>query len=329
GGGHVEDGKKQSVFKRLSKLFKSCTRFVNDNCQSTKCSKEFLQKLLTIIEDSCLVNAGCGSNLTEKGFKELECVAADLDLYFSIIKCRILKNPSELALKLLKKRFTCDCEGRIVPVILTGDCIRRNCEELNIGLLDENNTNLSDNVELNLSSTSDTIGVILVQDDAKLILVNSSGGSNCKISGRIGSSPINGAGFYIGKLECPDYCEDDGDDGDDLNIAIVCSGKGEQILVLTLSYEVYDQIRFNFMTQPLPDILENVLNRCQRKLSKIGDSDELEIAFIVVISQLKGNGKVQIETCFVNTTQVFPAGIIAKRGDNRIYNLNLITPFQY
>ncbi|MEN2498434.1 MAG: hypothetical protein MHMPM18_002726, partial [Marteilia pararefringens] len=115
-GGYVEDGKKQLVLKRLSKLFESCTRFVNDNCQSTEWSKEFLQKLLTIIEDSCLINAGCGSNLTEEGFKELECVAADLDLYFSIIKCRILKNPSELALKLLKKRFTCDSEGRIVPV---------------------------------------------------------------------------------------------------------------------------------------------------------------------------------------------------------------------
>ncbi|MEN2498435.1 MAG: hypothetical protein MHMPM18_002727, partial [Marteilia pararefringens] len=58
----------------------------------------------------------------------------------------------------------------------------------------------------------------------------------------------------------------------------------------------------------------------QGKLSKIGGEDELEIAFIVVISQLKGNGKVQIETSLVNTTQVFPAGIIAKRGDNRIYN---------
>ncbi|MFQ6012222.1 MAG: isoaspartyl peptidase/L-asparaginase [Thermoplasmata archaeon] len=72
----------------------------------------------------------------------------------------------------------------------------------------------------------DTVGVVAVDSSGYMAAANSTGGIPVQLPGRIGDTPVMGAGIYVGPAA-----------------AVTATGVGEEILSRVLSKEVYDQIR--------------------------------------------------------------------------------------
>ena len=97
--------------------------------------------------------------------------------------------------------------------------------------------------EAQWQSAGDTIGAVAVDRDGHLAAATSTGGSRQKLAGRIGDSPLPGAGLYAADDAC----------------AVSASGHGEAIMLAVAAHEVAAAVRHG--GQPLADAVRAALGR--------------------------------------------------------------------
>lgn len=219
GAGEHDDPKKakKGVLKALSKG--------KETIKKTNNPIKAVEESINILEDLRSFNAGKGSVLTLDGEIKMDaCIASSDNKIGAITNVEDIRHPIRFAKKILKNTD---------HVLVGGKNTEKLIEKLNIEKsnpytlkrikerkkrLKDINTDLSDLktalIEYNDNfSISDTVGAVAINDNQKLCAGTSTGGKPLKLNGRIGDSPIYGAGTYADK-----------------NIAASATGDGEGII---------------------------------------------------------------------------------------------------
>ena len=164
-----------------------------------------------LMEDEPLLNAGIGACLNADGVVELDAgVMEGAELRAGgVAGLKDVRHPIDLALEVMR-------DGR--HVLLAGDGASRFAREHGVEMCDPS-TFITDRKRQQLLQGADTVGAVARDSDGHLAVAVSTGGINGKLPGRIGDSPIPGAGIYA----------------DDLFGAVCGTGKGEAFIRLGLA----------------------------------------------------------------------------------------------
>jgi beta-aspartyl-peptidase (threonine type) len=164
------------------------------------------------MEDEPLLNAGIGACLNLDGVVELDAgVMEGAGLRAGgVAGLKDVRHPVDLAAALMR-------DGR--HVLLAGDGASRFAREHGIEMADPA-IFITDRKRQELLRGADTVGAVARDVDGRLAVAVSTGGINGKLPGRIGDSPIPGAGFYA----------------DDRFGAVCGTGHGEAYIRLVLAH---------------------------------------------------------------------------------------------
>jgi beta-aspartyl-peptidase (threonine type) len=180
-----------------------------------------------MLEDDPLFNAGCGAALTRDGWAELDAavMAGARQKAGAVAAVRHIKNPVELARRVMEKSR---------HVLLVGDGAEEFALEEGFSLVsnvnlrtDERRQQLAQ--EQQGTSGSDlipaacgTVGAVALDSRGDLAAATSTGGMTNKRSGRVGDSPIIGAGTYAKNGVC----------------AVSATGHGEYFIRAVAAYHI-------------------------------------------------------------------------------------------
>jgi L-asparaginase / beta-aspartyl-peptidase len=164
-----------------------------------------------LMEDEPLLNAGIGACLNLDGVVELDAgVMEGGELRAGgVAALKDVRHPIDLAAEVMR-------DGR--HVLLAGDGASRFAREHRVEMCDPA-IFITDRKRQELQHGADTVGAVARDSDGRLAVAVSTGGINGKLPGRIGDSPVPGAGFYA----------------DDRFGAVCGTGKGEAFLRLALA----------------------------------------------------------------------------------------------
>ncbi|HEV2064962.1 MAG TPA: isoaspartyl peptidase/L-asparaginase, partial [Thermoanaerobaculia bacterium] len=145
-----------------------------------------------LMEDEPLLNAGIGACLNKDGVVELDAgVMEGAELRAGgVAGLKDVRHPIDLAIAVMR-------DGR--HVLLAGDGASRFAREHGIEMCDPA-IFITDRKRQELLEGADTVGAVARDADGRLAVGVSTGGINGKLPGRIGDSPIPGAGFYADDL---------------------------------------------------------------------------------------------------------------------------------
>jgi beta-aspartyl-peptidase (threonine type) len=165
-----------------------------------------------LMEDEPLLNAGIGSCLNLDGVVELDAgLMEGTELRAGgVAGLKDVRHPVDLAAAVMR-------DGR--HVLIAGDGASRFAREHGIEMCDPA-IFITDRKRQELLHGADTVGAVARDADGRLAVAVSTGGINGKLPGRIGDSPIPGAGFYA----------------DDLFGAVCGTGQGEAFIRLVLAH---------------------------------------------------------------------------------------------
>jgi L-asparaginase / beta-aspartyl-peptidase len=140
------------------------------------------------MEDEPLLNAGIGACLNSDGVVELDAgVMEGTTLRVGGAAClRDVRHPIDLALAVME-------DGR--HVLLAANGASRFAREHGLEMADPT-IFITDRKRQKLLQGADTVGAVARDSDGHLAVAVSTGGRTGKLPGRIGDSPIAGAGFY-------------------------------------------------------------------------------------------------------------------------------------
>ncbi len=140
------------------------------------------------MEDEPLLNAGIGACLNSDGVVELDAgVMLGADLRAGGVAClRDVRHPIDLAVAVME-------DGR--HVLLAAEGASRFARERGVEMADPS-IFVTDRKRQQFIEGADTVGAVARDGEGRLAVAVSTGGMTGKLPGRIGDSPIPGAGFY-------------------------------------------------------------------------------------------------------------------------------------
>ncbi|WP_299115712.1 isoaspartyl peptidase/L-asparaginase [uncultured Winogradskyella sp.] len=196
-----------------------------------KSSIEAVEIAVKLLEDSPLFNAGKGSVFTAEGTHEMDAAIMDgKSLNAGAISLITgIKNPVSLAKDVMEKSE---------HVFLAGEGAMQFAKELDYKFEDDHyfydefrynqwqEIKDTDNFQLDHSTKKDskfgTVGAVACDQDGNIAAATSTGGMTNKKWGRVGDSPMIGAGNYANNKTC----------------AVSCTGSGEFFIRGVVAYDV-------------------------------------------------------------------------------------------
>ena len=171
------------------------------------------------MEDEPLLNAGIGACLNSDGEVELDAgVMEGAELRAGgVAGLRDVRHPIDLALAVMR-------DGR--HVLLADGGASRFARDHGVEMCDPS-IFITDRKRQELIQGADTVGAVARDAEGRLAVAVSTGGINGKLPGRIGDSPIPGAGFYA----------------DDRFGAVCGTGQGEAFIRLGLARVVVIELQ--------------------------------------------------------------------------------------
>ncbi len=240
-------------------------------------SVDAVEKVLRIMENSRLFNAGRGAVRTNKG--EIELDAAIMDgrtlKVGSIAGVSHIKNPISLARQIMDNAPCIFLSGKGAEEFAVGQGIhlvdslyflsdeaRAEIEKKNLEEKNKKNKTIKHKRTRHVSIVENeptidkygTVGCIALDKDGNLAAGTSTGGIENKLSGRIGDSPIIGAGTYANNNTC----------------AVSCTGQGEYFIRNVVAYDVSCLLEYKGMS--LNDAANYVI---KDKMKEIGGTGGL------------------------------------------------------
>ena len=226
-------------------------------------SLEAVEKVVLFLEDDPQFNAGVGAVFNSAGGHELDASIMD----GSTLECgavagvRTVKNPISLARMVMT-------ETR--HVLFAGDGAEEFAKKMKVELVEpkyfdtertreaflrikakigdegswKKDTKL-DLQEVDTGSYHGTVGCVALDEHGNLAAATSTGGMTNKQFGRVGDSPIVGAGTYADNQTC----------------AVSCTGHGEQYIKNAVAYDVCAQVKYKGVSikEAVDDVLKNRL----------------------------------------------------------------------
>ncbi len=209
------------------------------------------------LEDNPLFNAGCGAALTRDGAAELDAAIMEgrEQRAGAVAAVRHVKNPIELARRVMEKsrhvllvgagaeEFALEEGLALVPNVYFRTEERR--EQLEA---ERNGRPVSDLVP----SSQGTVGAVALDAAGDLAAATSTGGMTNKRQGRVGDSPIIGAGTYAKNGVC----------------AVSATGHGEYFIRSVAAYHICAAVEYRGL--PLKEAVHELLHRKLRELGGSG-----------------------------------------------------------
>jgi beta-aspartyl-peptidase (threonine type) len=196
-----------------------------------------VQAAAVVLEDDPLFNAGRGAVLNEHG--EVEHDAAIMcgrtGAVGGVAAIRGVRNPVVLARVLMEKT---------PHVLLAGAGAEALAERESVERVDRG-WHVTERRASQWQAAGDTIGAVAVDRDGHVAAATSTGGILQKLAGRIGDSPLPGAGLYAADDSC----------------AVSASGHGEAIMRAVASHEVAAAVRHGH--KPLAEAVSAALGRIE------------------------------------------------------------------
>jgi L-asparaginase / beta-aspartyl-peptidase len=206
-----------------------------------------------ILEDDALFNAGHGAALTRDGAAELDAAIMDgRNLRAgAVASVRHVKNPIELARRVMEKsrhvllvgsgaeEFALEEKFALVP-----NHYFRTTERIEQLEFEQRGERVSDLVP---PAASGTVGAVACDSQGNLAAATSTGGMTNKRPGRVGDSPIIGAGTYARNGVC----------------AVSATGHGEYFIRAVAAHQVCAAVEYRGLTlqQAVHEVLHGILRR--------------------------------------------------------------------
>ncbi|MBS1730737.1 MAG: isoaspartyl peptidase/L-asparaginase [Bacteroidetes bacterium] len=192
---------------------------------------------IVILEDNMLFNAGRGSVFTKKGLQEMDAAIMDGQSLSAGAVCgvRNVRNPIELAEEVMLHSNHIFLSGKGANDFAIKQGIKLEPDEYFFSqfrydqwkeIRDSDNYSLDHTHqrldELLREKKFGTVGAVACDDKGNVAAGTSTGGMTNKKYGRIGDSPLIGAGTYANNNTC----------------AISCTGHGERFIQVVAAYDV-------------------------------------------------------------------------------------------
>lgn len=240
----------------LEAAYKSALQLARDKGYEVlaqgKTAIEAVEVAVQLLEDSHLFNAGKGSVFTANGTHEMDaCIMDGKSLNAGAVSLITgIKNPVSLAREVMEKSE---------HVFLAGEGALQFAKQLNytledpayfydelrhnqwLAIKDTNNFQLDHS--LKKDSKFGTVGAVACDKDGNIAAATSTGGMTNKKWGRVGDSPMVGAGNYANNKTC----------------AISCTGSGEFFIRAVVAYDVACLMEHKDMS--LADASNEVINK--------------------------------------------------------------------
>ena len=192
---------------------------------------------VVVLEDNMLFNAGRGSVFTKKGLQEMDAAIMDgLTLNAGAVAgVRNVRNPIELAMEVMRNSNHVFLSGKGANDFAIKQGIKLEPDEFFFSqfrydqwkaIRDSDNYALDHThqelEELMRDKKFGTVGAVACDKEGNIAAATSTGGMTNKKYGRIGDSPLIGAGTYANNKTC----------------AISCTGHGEPFIRSVAAYDV-------------------------------------------------------------------------------------------
>jgi len=213
---------------------------------------------IVILEDNILFNAARGSVFTKKGVQEMDAAIMDgktLDAG-SVTGVRNVRNPIELAAEVMRNSNHVFLSGKGAGDFAIKQGIKLEPDEYFFSQfrynqwkairdsdtysLDHTNQELE---ELMKDKKFGTVGAVACDQDGNIAAATSTGGMTNKKYGRIGDSPVIGAGTYANNNTC----------------GISCTGHGEMFIRAVAAHDVSCLMEYKNYT--LQEACDEVVNK--------------------------------------------------------------------
>ena len=220
-------------------------------------SANAVKAAIVILEDNMLFNAGRGSVFTKKGVQEMDAAIMDgKDLSAGAVAgVRNVRNPIELAMEVMRNSNHVFLSGKGANDFAIKQGIKLEPDEFFFSqfrydqwkqLRDSDNYSLDHThqqlEELMKDKKFGTVGAVACDCNGNIAAATSTGGMTNKKYGRIGDSPIIGAGTYANDKTC----------------AISCTGHGEPFICSVAAYDVSCLMEYKGMN--LSEAMNEVVN---------------------------------------------------------------------
>jgi beta-aspartyl-peptidase (threonine type) len=253
GAGKSPDGETTAALKSLGEALDIGVKVLADGGRSL----DAVERVIRFLEDDPLFNAGKGAVFNAAGGHELDASIMDgrTKACGAVAAVKTARHPISLARLVMEKTR---------HVLLTSDGAEKFADEQKVERV-ENSWFDTDKqraawkkaqgAEANKQSRAaapshyGTVGCVCLDTHGNLAAGTSTGGLTNKKFGRVGDSPIVGAGTYADNATC----------------AVSCTGIGEQFIRHAASYDI--SARLAYLKQPLNEAVSDVL----RKRLKEGD----------------------------------------------------------
>jgi beta-aspartyl-peptidase (threonine type) len=210
-------------------------------------SLQVVEEVARAMEDNPLFNAGKGAAFNNQGEHELDASIMDGRTLScgAVAGVRTVKNPISLARLVMQ---------RTEHVLLVGAGAEQLAEDMNVPLVNPDyfytprlrklwaSGNSSNPPRPDLGLSRGTVGVVALDKQGNLAAATSTGGTSFKMPGRVGDSPIIGAGTYakngVG--------------------AISCTGRGEEFIRHNVAHTVAALIEYKHLK--LEDATEHLID---------------------------------------------------------------------
>lgn len=213
---------------------------------------------IVVLEDNMLFNAGRGSVFTKKGVQEMDAAIMDGATLGagSVAGVRNVRNPIELAYEVMTKSNHVFLSGKGANDFAIKQGVKLEPDEFFFSqfrydqwkeIRDSDNYSLDhthqDLDELMKDKKFGTVGAVACDMDGNIAAATSTGGMTNKKYGRIGDSPIIGAGTYANNQTC----------------AISCTGHGEPFIRAVAAHDVNALMEYKGLS--LQDAMNEVVHR--------------------------------------------------------------------
>jgi len=197
---------------------------------------------ITVLEDSPLFNAGKGAVFTHDAGHELDAslMEGKTREAGAVAGTKHVKNPILLARKILEES---------PHVILSGDGADEFARSLGLEMVDQSYYDtprrrkaLDRMLEKAKQDKYGTVGAVALDKDGNLAAGTSTGGMTNKHFGRIGDSPIIGAGTYADNRTC----------------GVSCTGHGEYFIRAAVAYDV--SARMAYLGESVEQAAETIIH---------------------------------------------------------------------
>jgi beta-aspartyl-peptidase (threonine type) len=216
-----------------------------------------IKSALVILEDNILFNAGRGAVFTKKGVQEMDAAIMDgIDLSAGAVAgVRSVRNPIELAVEVMRNSNHVFLSGKGANDFAIKQGVKLEPDEYFYSqfrydqwkaIRDSDNYSLDHThhhlEELLRDKKFGTVGAVACDINGNVAAATSTGGMTNKKYGRIGDSPLIGAGTYANNKTC----------------AISCTGHGEIFIRSVAAYDVSCLMEYKNMS--LNDAMQLVVN---------------------------------------------------------------------